>query len=118
MNRPPLTGGTTAHAMERPPASHYLPKKYDPDGLFCTLLDEAKALDPKTFARYYHAEFEEFGRDLQYRRKPIDTEQEIDDLFGGLIHLLLNSEQEESTEDLVRAVASHCAAIDILSAYN
>jgi hypothetical protein len=48
----------------------------------------------------------------------MDTEQEIDDLFGGLIDLLLNPERERTTEDYVRAVASHCAAIDILSAYN
>jgi hypothetical protein len=104
--------------MKRQPASHYLPKEYDPDGLFCKLLDEAKALDPRTFSRYYHAEFEEFGRDLECRTKPVDAEQEIDDLFGGLIDLLLNSDQGDSTEDYVRSVASHCAAIDILSAYN
>ena len=118
MSCPPPTAGKSADAMKRPPASHYLPKEYDPDGLFCTLLDEAKALDPSTFARYYHAEFEEYGRDLADRTKPIDTEQEIDDLFGGLINLLLNSDQEDSTENYVRSVASHCAAIDILSAYN
>jgi len=118
MSCPPPTAGKSADAMKRPPASHYLPKEYDPDGLFCTLLDEAKALDPRTFARYYHAEFEEYGRDLADRTKPIDTEQEIDDLFGGLINLLLNSDQEDSTENYVRSVASHCAAIGILSAYN
>lgn len=118
MNRPRPTGDMTAHSMKRPPASHYLPKEYDPDGLYRELLDEAKDLDPKTFARYYHAEFDQFGRDLEFRSKPMDIEQEIDDLFGGLIHLLLNSEQEASTKNFVRAVASHCAAIDILSAYN
>lgn len=104
--------------MKRAPASHYLAKEYDPDGFFRTLLDDAKALDPRTFARYYHAEFEEYGHDLECRTKPIDTEQEIDDLFGGLIDLLLNPEREDSTENYVRAIASHCAAIDILSAYN
>ena len=118
MNRPPPTGGTTAHSVKRAPASHYLSKEYDPDGFLCTLLDAATALDPRTFARYYHAEFEEFGHDFADRTKPVDIEQEIDDLFGGLIDLLLNSEYPESTEDYVRAVASHCAAIDILSAYN
>jgi hypothetical protein len=104
--------------MQHPPASHYLAKEYDPDGLFRTLLDEAKALDPRTFARYYHAAYVRFGRDLECRTRPVDTEQEIDDLFGGLIDLLLNSEREESTEVFIRAVASHCAALDILSAYN
>jgi hypothetical protein len=104
--------------MKHAPASHYLANKYDPDGFLTTLQDKAKALDARSFARDYHSEFEEFGRDPADRTKPVDMAQEKDDPFGGLIELLLNPEREDSTQDYVRAVANPCAAIDILSAYN
>jgi hypothetical protein len=51
-------------------------------------------------------------------RKEVPFTNPLDDRFGGLIDLLLNPERERTTEDYVRAAASYCAAIDILSAYN
>jgi len=106
-------------------------EKPDPDHTFRDLLNQAKDINPEAFARHYYAAIlEERQESAEYHTpREGEREQQIDDLFGGLISRLFDMwgyapaetfrHWTPAEEDaFIREIAMYCAELDILQETN
>jgi hypothetical protein len=104
-------------------------EEYDPDHMFRDLLNQAKDINPEAFAEHYHAAVLEQRQESGEYHSPLEREEQIDDLFGGLLDRLFDMWHFGSAEafshwtpaqedDFLREIASYCAALDILQETN
>jgi hypothetical protein len=111
------------------PAPHYMAEEFDPDHMFRDLLNQAKDINPEAFAKHYHAAVLEQRQESAEYHSPLEREEQIDDLFGGLLDRLFDMWHSgpagtfshwtpAQEDDYVRDIASYCAALDILQETN
>ena len=67
------------------PAPHYMSEEFDIDHVFRDLLNQAKDINPDRFAFHYHHAAQELREEAVDYQSPRSREQQIDDLFGGLL---------------------------------